>query len=61
MRFAVVDNGEIINLDQVVKIAEGQPPAEEPYVVLELVNGHTVTASGRRMHALKQWIVGNSI
>lgn len=62
MRFAIVDNGEIVNLEQVVKITEVQPPAhQEPHVVLELVDGNTATASGRQMHALKQWIIGNSI
>ena len=62
MRFALVDNGEIINLEQVVKITEVQPPAhQEPNIVIELVNGNTATASGHQMHALKQWIIGNSI
>ena len=62
MRFIVVDNGEIINLDHVVKITDAQPPEhQEPCVVLELSNGNTATASGRQMHALKQWVIGNSI
>lgn len=60
--FAVVDNGEIVNMDHVIKITDVPTPASrDPYIELVMDNGDRVTASGTQMEGIKKYIFRNAI
>ena len=61
-KFALVENGEVVNMDHVVKITTFPTPENrEPYIQLELDNGKNVTASGSEMEYIKRYIFQNSV
>ena len=61
-KFAVVNGGEIINMDHVVKISDiSIPESRDAGITLIMVNGSTVTASGEQMEDIKRFVFRNSI
>lgn len=61
-KFALVENGEIVNMDHVVKITDfPNPENRAPYIQLELDNGKNVSVSGSEMEDIKRYIFQNSV